>query len=65
MRIGRQINLIMVLPGGRLDGHTVTRRVYRRADGSEYIVLKTLGGQHRRYTLDSPNEVFLTLLWSR
>lgn len=39
---------------------TTRRAVYRRTDGTEFVVLRNREGKARRFTLDAPDAIFFT-----
>lgn len=41
---------------------TQRRAIYRRADGTEFVVIRNREGKARRFTLDTPDTIFFTSL---
>lgn len=57
----RVVTVFLVSPDS-MGSDTQRRAVYRRADGTEFVVLRNTAGKARRFSLDTHDAVFFTTI---
>lgn len=56
----RVVSVVMVTRFGNTFTETQRRAVYRRTDGTEFVVLRNRQSKARRFTLDTRDTIFFT-----